>query len=196
MKATSSDPSIVASTTGSPISGQWSVSVSSIAQSQRTLSNGMASPTTALGLSGTLAITVGSGQAKDISLLSTDTMADVANKISSAGLRAQTSLMYDGSQYHLLVAGLDTGAANSVAFDEAGLTGTGYTLGLSTAQNTIRQAQDASSRARPIRFPTQFPGSHSRSRSRRPPRRPLTSRATRPLSRSKCRLSSRLTTPS
>jgi flagellar hook-associated protein 2 len=143
MKATSSDPVVVATagTTASP--GQWSVSVTSIAQEQRTLSNGTASSTTALGLAGTLGISLGSGASQNISIASTDTMSDIAGKIATTGLRLQSSLVYDGSNYHLLVAGLDTGQANTVTFNESGLTGSGYSLGLSNAANRIQAAQNA-----------------------------------------------------
>jgi flagellar hook-associated protein 2 len=143
MAATSSDSSVATSVSGSASPGQWSVSVNSVAQEQRTLSNGTDSSTTALGLSGNLNITLGSGSSASIAVSSTDTLADIAGKISSAGLRVQASLVYDGSQYHLLVAGLDTGAANTVSFDESGLTGTGYSLGLSDTSNNIQSAQNA-----------------------------------------------------
>jgi flagellar hook-associated protein 2 len=143
MGATSSDPSIVATTSGSPPPGQWSVSVSSVAQQQRTLSNGTSSATTALGLSGTLGIALGNGTSATINVASSDSLSDIANAISSAGLRVQASVIYDGSQYRLLVSGLDTGSSNAISFDESGLSGSGYSLGLSTASNTIQRAQNA-----------------------------------------------------
>ncbi len=144
MTATSSDSTVVATTSGSPPAGQYSVSVSSIAKAQRTLSSGTSSATTALGLSGTLGVSVGAGASVPITLSATDTLSDVASKISSAGLRVQASIMYDGSQYHLLVSGLDTGAANAVSFDESGVSsGSGFSLGLSNPASTLQQAQDA-----------------------------------------------------
>ncbi|HEY4014490.1 MAG TPA: flagellar filament capping protein FliD [Polyangiaceae bacterium] len=143
MGATSSDSSIATTVSGSASPGQWSVSVSSVAQEQRTLSNGTDSSTTALGLSGNLNITLGNGSSASVAVSSTDTLADIAGEISSAGLRVQASLVYDGSQYHLLVSGLDTGAANTVNFDESGLTGSGYSLGLSDTTNNIQSAQNA-----------------------------------------------------
>ncbi len=144
MGATSSSSSVAATAQGSPAPGQWNVTVNQIAQEQRTLSNGTASSTTALGLSGNLSIQVGSGSPTTIAVVSTDTLSDIAGKIISAGLRVQASMVYDGSQYHLLVSGLDTGAANGITFDESGLTGSGYSLGLSdAADNNIQSAQDA-----------------------------------------------------
>ncbi len=145
MSASSSDPSVVASVTGGAndvTPGQWSVSVSQIAQSQRTISNGAASSGSALGLSGTLRISLGASSAS-VDVSPTDSLSDVAGAIAASGLRAQASVVYDGSQYRLLVAGLDTGAANAVTFDESGLSGSGYSLGLSNAGSTLQQAQDA-----------------------------------------------------
>jgi len=144
MAATSSDSSIVATASGSPPAGQWSVSVSQIAQEQRTMSNGSADTTSALGLSGTLGITMGNGQTASIDVTAGESLSDVASALSSAGLPIQASTFYDGSQYHLMVSGTSTGAANSITFDESGLTASsGYTLGLSTSTNTVQAAQDA-----------------------------------------------------
>ena len=144
MAATSSSASVVSTTTGAPAAGQWSVSVSQIAQEQRTLSNGTASADTGLGLSGNLAISTGSGGTASINLTTTDSLQDVANAISQSGLGVSASVMYDGSQYHLLVSGQSTGQANSITFDESGLTASsGYSLGMSTPANTIQPAQDA-----------------------------------------------------
>ncbi len=141
MRASSSDPSVVASATGTPVAGQWSLSVSALAQQQRTLSSGVADKSTALGLGGSLGISV-NGKSASINLAATDTLSDVADKMNAAGLRISASTMFDGSKYHLLVSGLDTGGANAITFDETGLTG-GTSLGLSASSATIQAAQDA-----------------------------------------------------
>lgn len=143
MSATSSSSNVVPTANSSATAGQWSVSVSSIAQAQRTISNGTSSTTTALGLSGTLGISMGNGSTANVQISSTDTLSDIANEISSSGLPIQASIIYDGSQYHLLVSGQNTGSSNSISFDESGLSGSGYSLGLSTSSNTIQSAQDA-----------------------------------------------------
>ncbi|MGD0677188.1 MAG: flagellar filament capping protein FliD [Polyangiaceae bacterium] len=142
MTATSSDPSVVATASGQPAAGQWTVAVSSVAASQQTISNGAASTTAALGLSGTLALSCG-GSSANIQVSATDSLTSIASAISSSGLPLQASIMYDGSQYHLLVSGENTGASNAITFNESGLSGSGYTLGLSKTSNTIQKAQDA-----------------------------------------------------
>ena len=143
MKATSSDPSVVATASGSPAAGQWSMSVSSVAAAQRSLSNGTADSTSALGLSGNLVIDLGSGSTATVTLTMTDSLSAIATKIASSGLHIQAQVMSDGTQSHLLVSGLDTGAANTISFDESGLQGTGYSLGLSSPSAVIQSAQDA-----------------------------------------------------
>jgi flagellar hook-associated protein 2 len=144
MKATSTDASIAATTSGSPTPGQWTLSVSAIAKAQRTVSSGTASSTSALGVGGALHLTLGSGGSADIDISGSDTLSDVASEISSSSLGVHASVMYDGAQYRLVVSGLATGAAGSFSFDESGLAGSGFNLGLSTAANTTQAAQDAS----------------------------------------------------
>ncbi|MBV9946026.1 MAG: flagellar filament capping protein FliD [Myxococcales bacterium] len=141
--AKSSDPSITATASGLAAPGQWTVSVSQVAQEQRNLSSGTSSSSTALGLSGTLNISVGSGTATPITIAATDTLSDITSKIATSGLRVQASMVYDGSQYHLLLAGLDTGRTNGITVDETGLSPGfgGFTLGLSA--NVLQPAQDA-----------------------------------------------------
>lgn len=144
MGVTSSDPSIVGTASGSPAPGQWTVSVSSIAQPQRTLGNGTSDSTSALGISGTLNLTIGSGSPTAVQISSTDSLSDIADEINSSGARVQASVLYDGSQYHLLVSGLDSGSSNSISFDESGLTSSsGFDLGLSDPSSTIQQATSA-----------------------------------------------------
>jgi flagellar hook-associated protein 2 len=138
MSASSSDPSVVATASGKPVAGQWSVSVQQIAQAQRSLSNGTPSASTALGLSGSFEITTGSGGDKTVNVSSTDTLQDVANAISSSGLGVQAGVMFDGTNYKLLVSGQSTGTNGKFTIDESGLTSSSnppFTLGMSNLQD-------------------------------------------------------------
>lgn len=142
MTATSSDNSIVASAGTGASAGQWSVSVSAIAQEQRTLSAGVASSTSALGISGTLAIAMGNGASTNITISATDTLSDIVGKLNNSKLGLHASIVNDGSQSHMLVTGLQTGAANTIKFDDSKLAGAS-TLGLSKKSSTLQTAQDA-----------------------------------------------------
>lgn len=145
MQATSSSSALAATATGAPQAGQWSVSVSAIAQAQRTMSNGATDTTSALGVSGTLGITMGNGKTASVAVTAGESLSQIATSLSQSGLPIQASIFYDGSQYHLMVSGTSTGKDNSITFDESGLSSSGsFSLGLSTASNTMQPAQDAS----------------------------------------------------
>ena len=49
--------------------------------------------------------------------------------------------MYDGSQYHLMVSGTQTGSSQSISFDESAVSNSGFSLGLSTATITAFDPQ-------------------------------------------------------
>ena len=89
-------------------------------------------------MSGSLSLTIGTGTPVSINVTSDESLTDIAAAISSSGARVSASVVFDGSQYRLQVAGLDTGAANAVTFGESG-----FSLGLSTSTNTYQTAQDA-----------------------------------------------------
>lgn len=140
--ATSSDTaSVTASTVGGAVVGGYDIQVTRLAREQRTQSRTFASNTTALGLSGAINLTVGSGSPVTVNVANTDTLSDIASKISSTGARVNASVIYDGSTWRMQVRGLDTGAANAVTITEDPALQTG--LGLSTPANTYQTAQDA-----------------------------------------------------
>jgi len=137
-KSSSSDAAIVASATGSASPGKYSIKVDKLAKEQRTYSNSIASATTALGQSGTLTLGIGSGQTKDVSISSTDTIDDVMSKINATGLRLTASSFYDGQSFRIQLRGLDTGSANNITIAE-----NGTTFGFTVPTNTKQAAQDA-----------------------------------------------------
>ena len=141
--ASSSDATYVAATSsGGIVPGSYTVSVSRLASEQRTRSNTVASSSTALGLSGSVDFTIGTGTPVSVAVSSTDTLNDIASRISSSGARINASVIYDGTNYRMLVRGLDSGDANTISFTEStpALTAS---LGLSTPANTYQSAQDA-----------------------------------------------------
>lgn len=137
-KATSSNAAIVASASGLATPGKYSITVEKLAKEQRTYSNSIASVTAALNQAGTLRLAVGTGDPKDISIATTDTIDDVIGKINSAGLRVSASSFYDGSSYRIQLRGMDTGEANALSITELGTS-----FGFDVPANTVQQAQDA-----------------------------------------------------
>lgn len=145
--ATSSDASIVATTTGSTATGSYAVTVEQLARAQkaRSTTQGTNTGTTALGMTGSLDLQVGSDVAnlKNVPILATDSLSDIASKISSSGARITASVMNDGTGYRLIVQGLDTGAGNSFTIGENG-TSLGFGVpGAPTAGSVYETAADA-----------------------------------------------------
>jgi flagellar hook-associated protein 2 len=138
LTASSSSSAVAVSAKGGAAVGTYAVNVLALAHEQRTRSNPQTSSTDALGQSGTLSIQIGSGTAVDVAVSSSDSLTDVADAINKSGARVSASVLYDGSQYQLVVRGQDSGAANAVTFSESGLN-----LGLSDAANTYQAATDS-----------------------------------------------------
>jgi flagellar hook-associated protein 2 len=132
--ASSTSPSVVATTSTGALSGTHSIDVTQVASAQTTYSSPQSSSTNALGLAGTLGITIG-GTSYSVNVSSTDSLANIASDISSSGAPVTASVVYDGSQYRLDVQGTYTGSANAFTFDESG-----FSLGLSTPANTYQAA--------------------------------------------------------
>lgn len=134
---TSSSSAIAVSVAGNALPGSYTMNVKQLATEQRTYSNPNSSASTGLGQTGTLSLTIGS-TTSNVSIASTDTLDQIASKINASGARASASVFFDGTNYRLQVRGLDTGKANAITFGESGVN-----LGLSTAANTVQQAQNS-----------------------------------------------------
>lgn len=136
--ASSSDAAVVATATGGASNASYAVNVTSLARAQKTRSQTFASATTALGTAGSLAIKVGTATAVNVAITATDTLSDVAAKISSSGARVSASIMNDGTGNRLIVQGLDTGAENAFT-----LTETNVSLGFGAVGANYETAADA-----------------------------------------------------
>ncbi len=135
LTATSSDESILTATASSDAQrGTYTIEVTQLAQAHQISTGGYSSDLDTVG-TGTLTVTVGA-KSEDITVdSSNNTLRGLADAINQADLGATASVIYDGSQYRLLVISDETGTANTVS-----LTATGFTLTTSTVQD----AQDAS----------------------------------------------------
>jgi flagellar hook-associated protein 2 len=144
MTATSNNAAVVVSANGGALPASYEVTVENLASEQRTYSQSFSSNSGALAQTGNFTIKIGSGTAKQIDVLATDSLDAIAGKINQAGIRATASVFYDGSKYRLQVRGLDTGDDNALAFVETGTTldlnGDGSTP---TGGKTVQQAKNA-----------------------------------------------------
>jgi flagellar hook-associated protein 2 len=140
-KATSSDSAVVATAGVGATPGTTSIEVQSLARESRAQSLLASSSTDGLGGEGLLTVKVGTDSSAEITVAASDSLADVASKINSAGLRVSASVLYDGSKYRMIVRGLDSGTANAVSFEEAGTLAT--TLGMTDSNAKLQSATDA-----------------------------------------------------
>ncbi|MEO7037451.1 MAG: flagellar filament capping protein FliD [Polyangiaceae bacterium] len=134
---TASSTAIAVSTSGNALPGTYSMSVTQLASEQRTYSSTQSSASTALGMTGTLGIQIGT-TTTNVNIASTDSLDQVAGKINASNARAGASVFFDGTNYRLQLRGLDTGKSNAITFSQ-----TGFDLGLNVAANTVQQAQNS-----------------------------------------------------
>ncbi|MCA9672422.1 MAG: flagellar filament capping protein FliD [Myxococcales bacterium] len=139
----SNEDVLKATASSSATAGSYDLTVNTLASAERTYSDTFASKdTTAAGFgAGTLSITVGSAAAVDITIDdSTQTLEDVAAAINSSSAAVSANVIYDGSNYRLVVQGDETGAANAITFSESGT----LALNLDEVANERQAATDAS----------------------------------------------------
>jgi flagellar hook-associated protein 2 len=146
--AQSSDTAkLTAAASSSAAPGSYSINVKQLASAQRSYSGGVAEKdqTGVVGY-GQLAIRVAGGSWTTVEIdQDTDTLEGVAAKINGAvsGVTASVVKVSD-SEYRLLVAGKQTGAANTIEFDlTASGKGLDDQLGLNAAHTPEQAAQDA-----------------------------------------------------
>ena len=135
--ASSSDSHISVAVSGSATPTVHDIRVNQLASAQVTSSNTYASNTAGIAGAGTLAITSGA-LTGTITWDATDTLSSIATKINNASAGVSASVLFDGSQYRLMVASSSTGTANAPAFVE-----TGSALGLANPANVKVPAHDA-----------------------------------------------------
>ena len=135
--ASSSDSHISVAVSGSATPTVHDIRVNQLASAQVTSSNTYASNTPGIAGAGTLAITSGA-LTGTITWDATDTLSSIATKINNASAGVSASVLFDGSQYRLMVASSSTGTANAPSFVE-----TGSALGLANPANVKVPAHDA-----------------------------------------------------
>jgi flagellar hook-associated protein 2 len=135
--ATSSNASrVTVSASSSAATGSYSLSIDHLAQAQTSVSAGFAGNTKGVAGTGSLQLTVSGKSPVTVSYGATDSLSDIADKINQQlGDSATAAVLFDGSQYHLVVSSDNSGAANAIAFSESG-------SGLGMAQTVA--ARDAS----------------------------------------------------
>lgn len=159
--ATSADTSVAFTTSSGASPGSYNVEVSALASGQSVVSNAtLASAATTLG-SGTLTIELGSWSgttftnkanttALNISIESTDTLANIRDKINSSASGVKATIINDASGARLVMNSASTGASNGFRIttadgdgantDATGLSALAYDPGNSTTGTTLTQS--------------------------------------------------------
>ena len=138
IKASSSQAAVAVSATGTATVGTHTMIVAQLAQAQTSVSGAFASDTAGVAGAGSLQFTVGSGAPVTITFSGSDTLDDIAARISAAGAGISASVVFDGTNYHIVVNGTQTGAANGISFAESDTQGPGLNM------TTLQSAQNAS----------------------------------------------------
>lgn len=135
--AASSDANVTVAASSGTAATVHDVFVQQLARGQITSSRTFVTAGAGTAGAGSLSITTGTAS-KTINFTAADSLADIAGKITGAGVGASASVLFDGTSYRLMVAATATGTAAAPTFSE---TGTG--LGLSAPGNIKIAARDA-----------------------------------------------------
>jgi flagellar hook-associated protein 2 len=128
-KVTTSDEKVLKATAqGGSSMGSYKITISSLAQAERSYSKPFTS-STEVGQAGqgTLTIKVGEGEPLDIEVDTQDSLATIAKKINASGAQVTAGVFHDGTSYRLQVTGRAAGEKNAIAFTEGGSLSLGLT---------------------------------------------------------------------
>lgn len=117
--ASSSDSHVSVAVSGTATSSVHSVRVNSTAAAQVATSRTFSSADAGAVGDGSVQIT-GNGTTATVSYSATDSLASIASKINDSKTGVTASVLYDGSQYRLVVASQKSGTANAATFVDSG----------------------------------------------------------------------------
>jgi len=123
--STSSDPGVItATTTGDAVPGTYEIKVAQLARAGREFSTGQADASTDLGFGGeTLTIDFGGATPITVDIAagtSLNQLRDAINADPDNGGNVQASVLFDGTDHHLIIAGTETGETNDIAVTTTG----------------------------------------------------------------------------
>jgi flagellar hook-associated protein 2 len=136
--ATSSDGHVAIAVSGSATPTTHDIRVIQTARAQVVSSKGFATDAAGILGAGGVDLTTGTGSPVHVAWDATDSLSSIASKINSANTSLGASVLYDGSQYRLVLSSKATGTANAATFVDSG-----DGLDLSNAANIRIPAQDA-----------------------------------------------------
>jgi len=137
MAATTSDSRIGVAVSSNAAAVTHTMRTKQLATTQVTSSKTFSSPAVGVAGTGSVQITVGT-TTKTVSWTPADSLADIADRMSNAGAGVSASVLFDGTDYRLVVTASASGTVGKPTFVDAG-----SGLDLSLAGNIKVPAQDA-----------------------------------------------------
>ncbi len=123
---------------GSAEAGTYDITVDSLAAAEVSQSARFLTDTAGIAGTGTLNITSGTDAPVAIDFDATMNLSDIAAAINDSDAAVNASVLFDGTQYRLIVTGQNMGAANALSFTE-----TGSALGFTAPGAELVAASDA-----------------------------------------------------
>lgn len=111
--STSDNTKVTGTANGNAILGSYSVSISNLATVANFSSNAFASPTTAIGASGSITV-IQNGVTNTVSVVAGDTLNTLQTKFNNLGMNLNASVIQNGTQYQLTINSTVSGATNDI----------------------------------------------------------------------------------
>tara|TARA_R110002096_G_scaffold143328_4_gene299310 strand:- start:106368 stop:107723 length:1356 start_codon:yes stop_codon:yes gene_type:complete len=125
---TTNENRVVVTSSGAATAGNFAMRVTNLAKNQTSQSQTYATPDAGVVGTGTLDLTVGSDPLVSIAYDASDSLYEIADRITNSDAKATASVLFDGTDYRIMVTSEDTGIANGITFGESG-DALGLTLG-------------------------------------------------------------------
>ncbi len=119
---------VVVTSSGAATPGNFAMRVTNLAKNETSQSQTYNTPDAGVVGAGTLDITVGSEPLVSIAYDATDSLYEIAERITNSDAKATANVLFDGTDYRIMVTSEDSGLANAMTFGESG-DALGLTLG-------------------------------------------------------------------
>ena len=136
--SSSNEEQIGVSVSGSALPGTYSIRVNQLASGETSSSSAFGTADAGVVGTGDVTITVGTEAPITINYTASDSLYDIAARINDSEANVSASVLFDGSQYRLMVSSNETGADSAISFSE-----TGSALGLALPGSELVSAQNA-----------------------------------------------------
>ncbi len=135
---TTNEDRVVVASSGAATAGNFAMRVTNLAKNETSQSNTYATADAGVVAAGTLDITVGTESLVSIAYDATDSLHDIAERITNSDAKATASVLFDGTNYRIMITGEESGVENAMTFGESG-----DALGLTLAGAELIAAEDA-----------------------------------------------------